>query len=851
MTNFIIKCGLLITIAMITGCNQPPAEIVIEEGVSLALAKQRKGNISELTYDLHFQIPENKTASIPAKVVASFELQSIENDLQLDFKALIDQIGEVQVNGEVTQSKFQEGHLILPRTSLAVGENRVEIDFIAGDLSLNRKGDFLYTLLVPDRASTLFPCFDQPDLKAKFTLSLDVATEWEALGNGAILETKLENDRKLISFKETAPISTYLFAFTAGRFQVEEVTIGGRPMRMLYRESDSEKVQRNLPEIFSLHQQALEWMERYTAIPLPFEKFDFALIPGFQYGGMEHVGAIFYRESSLMLDENATQNQQIGRASLIAHETAHMWFGDLVTMEWFSDVWLKEVFANFMAAKIVNPGFPTVNHDLNFLLRHQPSAYGEDRSGGSHPIQQPLDNLREAGTLYGRIIYQKAPVVMRQLEDQMGVVGLRDGLRVYLRRFAYGNASWDDLINILDERTEEDLKSWSEIWVKSAGMPVFTIEAIEKDGEQTLSITQEGKEGRYWSESTAIALFYEDSVSLLPVQLPAEPQTRFGSLPEQPLAILPHASAMAYGYFPLTAQSQKYLLQNVSKLRSPFLRGATWICLYEDMLRHRLSVGELYLALLEGILEEEDALNRNYLLGLTETIFWQFFTPTERAQYGLALEATLKKAYTRATDASAQLAYFRTYYRIGLSKEANISLKQIWEDQEVTSILALSETEAIDLTAELALRLPNEAQQLVETQLARTKNQDRKEELRFIQPALSPEKETRDSFFVSLSLLENRGTEPWVVTAVGYLHHPLRTSSSINYLHQSLVMMEELQATGDIFFPRQFITATLGGHQSVAAAEIVNQFLEERPDYPPRLRNKILMAADLLLRSQR
>ncbi|MGH1436425.1 MAG: M1 family metallopeptidase, partial [Lewinella sp.] len=492
MTNFIIKCGLLIIIAMITGCNQPPAEIVIEEGVSLALAKQRKGNISELTYDLHFQIPENKTASIPAKVVASFELQSIENDLQLDFKALIDQIGEVQVNGEVTQSKFQEGHLILPRTSLAVGENRVEIDFIAGDLSLNRKGDFLYTLLVPDRASTLFPCFDQPDLKAKFTLSLDVAAEWEALGNGAILETKLENDRKLISFKETAPISTYLFAFTAGRFQVEEVTIGGRPMRMLYRESDSEKVQRNLPEIFSLHQQALEWMERYTAIPLPFEKFDFALIPGFQYGGMEHVGAIFYRESSLMLDENATQNQQIGRASLIAHETAHMWFGDLVTMEWFSDVWLKEVFANFMAAKIVNPGFPTVNHDLNFLLRHQPSAYGEDRSGGSHPIQQPLDNLREAGTLYGRIIYQKAPVVMRQLEDQMGVVGLRDGLRVYLRRFAYGNASWDDLINILDERTEEDLKSWSEIWVKSAGMPVFTIEDIEKDGEQTLNITKEG-----------------------------------------------------------------------------------------------------------------------------------------------------------------------------------------------------------------------------------------------------------------------------------------------------------------------------------------------------------------------
>ena len=165
-----------------------------------------------------------------------------------------------------------------------------------------------------------------------------------------------------------------------------------------------------------MHFSALDWLEEYTGISYPFEKFGFALIPSFQYGGMEHPGAILYRARSLFLEENATQNELLGRAGLIAHESAHMWFGNLVTMDWFNDVWLKEVFANFMSAKIVNPHFPAINHDLRFLMAHYPSAYGVDRTKGANPIQQELPNLKDAGTVYGAIIYQKAPIVMRHLE---------------------------------------------------------------------------------------------------------------------------------------------------------------------------------------------------------------------------------------------------------------------------------------------------------------------------------------------------------------------------------------------------------------------------------------------------
>ena len=241
---------------------------------------------------------------------------------------------------------------------------------------------------------------------------------------------------------------------------------------MLHRETDAAKVARNRDAVFDLHASALAWLERYTGIPYPWGKFDFLLVPSFQFGGMEHAGAIFYNSASLLLDPSATQNQKLSRASLIAHETAHMWFGDLVTMRWFNDVWMKEVFANFMAAKIVNPSFPEINHDLRFLLAHYPSAYEIDRTPGTNAIRQPLDNLNEAGSLYGAIIYQKAPIVMRQLEGILGETAFREGLQQYLHAHRFANATWADLIALLDERTPEDLAAWSRAWVEEAGRPI-------------------------------------------------------------------------------------------------------------------------------------------------------------------------------------------------------------------------------------------------------------------------------------------------------------------------------------------------------------------------------------------
>src|SRR5881296_1773605 len=467
----VVLLGLMTLFSGCHGKDKTTETADPEPGVSLALATQRAQSIEALSYDLAFTIPALPSEPIAGKAVIRFNTKDVTRPLVLDFSPGTDHITSISVAGRPSHFRLVKDHIIIPSSELASEDNAVEISFRAGDASLNRSPDFMYTLFVPARAHLAFPCFDQPNLKARFALELTLPENWEAVSNAEETFREQLGDRVRTRYAETQPIPTYLFAFAAGKFQIESAERGGRWYRMFHRETDAKKVERNKKGVFDLHASSLEWLEKYTGIPYRFDKFDFVAIPSFQFSGMEHPGAIFYNASSILLDESATENQMLNRASTIAHETSHMWFGDLVTMRWFNDVWMKEVMANFMAAKIVNPSFPDVNHELRFLLSHYPAAYAVDRTAGTNPIRQVLANLNEAGSMYGAIIYQKAPIVMRQLERILGPDRFQEGLRAYLKQFEFGNATWLDLVKLLDERTDIDLAEWSRAWVEEAGRP--------------------------------------------------------------------------------------------------------------------------------------------------------------------------------------------------------------------------------------------------------------------------------------------------------------------------------------------------------------------------------------------
>jgi aminopeptidase N len=843
---------MLMSLALQAGS---PADGAPGMGIPQTLAEERARRVSALRYALDVRIPAEASAPVTGTVTIRFTLSDAAAPLALDFNEPSEHVSSLTVGGRDVAARIANGHIVLPASALAAGENEVRVGFIAGDASLNRNPDFMYTLFVPARAHLAFPCFDQPDLKARWTLALDIPVAWQALANGAETSRRESDGRARLTFAETPPLPTYLFAFGAGKFSVETAERGGRTFRMFHRETDAAKVARNRDAIFDLHASALAWLEDYTGIPYPWGKFDFLLVPSFQFGGMEHGGAIFYNASGLLLDPSATQNQKLERASVIAHETSHMWFGDLVTMKWFNDVWTKEVFANFMAAKIVNPSFPGINHDLRFLYANYPAAYDVDRTPGTNAIRQPLDNLDEAGTLYGAIIYQKAPIVMRQLEGILGPEPFRDGLREYLRNHLFANATWSDLIAVLDRRTPEDLASWSHVWVEEAGRPIITTELRVANGRiSRLAFSQRDtmpERGLVWNQQMQVLVGGSGGRKMLPVRLT-------GAITEVPAAVgmpapdfvLPTGGGIGYGGFVLDPGTITYLLAHLPELDDPLTRGAAWVTLWDQMLDGRAAPPALLELAMRALPQETDELNVARVLTYAKQDYWRFLSVAQRDAASPRLEAVLKAGLDRAPSPSLKSAWFSALRDTARSRETLAWLEQVWRRNTQVPGLTLAEPDYITLSLELAVRQVPAWQEILDQQLTRIENPDRKARFAFVRPALSPDAAVRDGFFDSLKDVRNRRREPWVLEGLSYLHHPLRAESAEKYIPVSLTMLREIQRTGDIFFPKRWTDATLGGHNTASAARMVSDFLSQLPpDYPDRLRRVLLSSSDDLFRA--
>jgi aminopeptidase N len=828
---------------------------VIEPGVPLALAEARAGAVSELKYALSLTVPAGREQPVTGKVTVTFALAKRPDPLAFDFAQPPDRLLSTIVNGDPYTAAPQNGHIVLPAGRLKRGQNVVEFTFVSGNEALNRNDEFLYSLFVPARASLAFPCFDQPNLKARWTLMLDVPAEWVAVSNGRESGRVTRDGRSSLVFDETEPLPPYLFAFAAGKFAIETAQREGRTMRLFHRETDPGRIARNRDAVFDQHARALSWMRDYTGIDYAFGKFDFVAIPAFQFSGMEHPGAIYYNANSILLDASATQAQELARANTIAHETAHMWFGDLVTMPWFNDVWMKEVFANFLAAKMVNPFFPQVNHDLRFLVQHYPGAYDVDRTDGANPIRQPLANLDEAGSLYGPIIYLKAPIVMRQLERMIGEETFRTGAREYLSAHRFGNAGWPELIRILDERTPVDLAAWSHAWVEEAGRPVIRTELQEADGViDRLAYVQSDPRGRsiQWPQQIQVLVGTSAGVQPFDVSLSGPATELPGAKGLKADWVLPVGLGLGYGSFELDERTTAYLTTSLHALPDPVTRGAATIALWESMLDGRVPAHEVLEELLRAVAVETDELDLQLMLDDLKVAFWRFTPADERTALSGRLEEVLRAGLARAPGTSAKAAWFSALRHVAMTPASLEWLERVWARKAVIPGLPLSEVDESDLACDLVVRDVPNAPGILALQLQRFQNPDRRDRFAFIMPALSRDVNVREQFFQSLRDPANRTHESWVVDAARYLHHPLRAGTSRILVRPALDLLVEIQRTGDIFFPRRWAEATLWGYQSVRTAADVRTFIDELPaNYPPRLRLTLLASADPLFRAAR
>lgn len=810
---FLLCLGL-----MAVACDRLP-ETIYDEGVSLELAQFRAANYSKPVYALSFNLPDDPGQPVEATAAITFETGG-RTPVILDFTGDADAVYEVAVNEREVEYELRNQHIIIAKKHVRKGTNTVAVKFRAGDRSLNRRDEFLYTLLVPDRARTLFPCFDQPDLKAKFTLSLEVPEEWETIGNGSVSGTgNAGPGRKLVKFNMTEPIPTYLFSFVAGVFDKVMETRDGREISIYHRETDPAKIAQ-CGTIFDEVYHSLEWLEEYTAVPYPFEKYDLVILPGFQYGGMEHMGATLYNDSRMFVERNATVNDLLARSSLIAHETAHMWFGDYVTMRWFNDVWNKEVFANWFAGRIVEPMYPDVNHDLNFILSNYPSAYSEDRTGGAMPIQQHLPNLRDAGLIYSNIVYTKSPIVMDMLVRKVGEGPFREAIREYLNTYAYGNADWDGLVEILDKQTGEDLRAWSDVWVKERGMPTIGIVGEGEGEDFTVRETDPwGRDGIRWGQDISHAGIDGH--------------------------VIPNSDGRGYGYFVMDAGTVEWALDHWMTIEDDVTRLAVLMNLYEGVLNRAVDPVRFVGSVSTALAVERNTQIYTQMLAYAEQCANLFLQDACNFQALANFQAALLKIGDLQSPSLSTPA-MKSFFRMASTQNSIGELYDIWLCESRASKYSLSERDITSISYELAVRMPEQADRIVATQLARITNPDRRKEYEFISQAVSPSQQKRDAFFESLLLAGNRGVEPWVVSAMRLFNHPARQQESLKYIRPALDALQDVQRTGDIFLPANWCAALFGGHTSPEALEIMERFFADNPGYPELLAGKIRLRADHL-----
>ncbi len=700
-----------------------------EAGVSLALARWRAERYSDVRYKLNITL-EKGAPLMKGEIEIRVKLteDGAKNDLILDWRttqfandkdkpyADVFEINGTPVNGSGIDNRilFVAEHITIDDTLLKKGENVIKIKFASpvktSGAAVTRYVDkedgaeYVYSLFVPSDASTAFPVFDQPDLKARFQLGIRPPDRWKVVSNTDSYKARMDPmDWGAYNFEETKPISPYVFAFAAGEFEVfnertneaaiskisEEFksnksndwlgyqksvrAITGN--RIYVRKSQAEKFKQHADEVFRLNRESVKYLEEWFDYKFPFPKYDLVLIPEFPFGGMEHAGATFLREDRIIFPTEPTKNDFITRANLIFHEAAHQWFGDTVTMKWFDDLWLKEGFAEFMAYKTLEKLMPEMNAWKVFYERNKQSAYLTDVTRGTTPIYQEIPNLSSAKSAYGNIVYRKAPSFLKQAEYYLGEKEFQTAVRAFLKKHEFANATWQDLVNEFEKFGDFDkdaLKDWGEKWVTKPGLPIINLR--EENGSLKCDVIHNKRQCPYgqinisnykdaWQMHTKILVIHDNGQkdivdSRIAKQKPINELEAFPGTIVIPFNwkvefVFVNYQDYGYGIFLLDEKSRRYVLENIQNEKDDFLRSMMWGSLWDAVRFYELAPEEYVRLVIKNINVEQDESTIQTLLGRVSTAMNYYLSEPPAVAGGLnANNRNAKKNPSATADGS-------------------------------------------------------------------------------------------------------------------------------------------------------------------------------------------------------
>jgi puromycin-sensitive aminopeptidase len=335
-------------------------------------------------------------------------------------------------------------------------------------------------------ARRAFPCWDEPDFKARFAITLHLDDDLHAVSNAAIESDEVLDGQRRVRFAETMTMSTYLVAFIVGPLEVTEpVDVAGTPLRLLCPPGKLHLTAFGL----DVAEFSLGYLADYFDLPYPGDSMDLVAIPDFAFGAMENLGCVTFRETLLLADpDHATQGELQNVVDVIAHELAHMWFGDLVTMKWWNGIWLNEAFATFMELKVTDAFRPEWERWVSFGLARS-TAFDTDALQTTRPIEYPVVSPADAEGMFDVLTYEKGAAVVRMLEQYLGEEEFRAGIRKYMANHQYGNTETTDLWDAIEEASGEPVRRIMDSWIFQGGFPIVSVD-VRGDG-RVLHISQE------------------------------------------------------------------------------------------------------------------------------------------------------------------------------------------------------------------------------------------------------------------------------------------------------------------------------------------------------------------------
>lgn len=593
------------------------APLSAETGFSLSReqALDRSSRVSNVQYQLEFNIGFAEEYS--GRTVIEFHLTRAL-DLRLDFGG--GNLQELRINGKPAPIWHHAGAVTLPGALLLAGPNRVEVAYShpyskTGD-GLYRFKDpadgnlYLYTNFEPYAANQLFPCFDQPDLKAVYELTVNAPRDWVVI-SAADARVEDSGSMRKWTFEKTLPFSTYVMSLHAGPYASWESRAGKTRLRLFARQSIARYVDHE--EWFKITKQGFDFYERYFGIPYPFKKYDQVFVPEFNWGGMENVAAVAFNERFIHRGK-PTRAAELARADIILHELAHLWFGDLVTMKWWDDLWLNESFASYMSALAMARATEFTEAWQYFNWRMKKWAMTEDRLSTTHPVRTSIPDTASAHANFDGITYGKGASALKQLAFVTGEAAFQDAVQKYLKKHSFGNASLSDFMAAMETSSGQKLDGWQSEWLDSAGIWSLRAKANCKEGHLVAIVMEQSPlsgTGRPPRHTTNLALFEKAGQR----QIRAAYSGKSASIPasgECPAQMFANAGDHDYVKIDFDESSMASVQSLLAAKTDPLNRLILWQALWDRVREGRMSLAQYGTWLLSAIEMEENA----YLLSL-------------------------------------------------------------------------------------------------------------------------------------------------------------------------------------------------------------------------------------------